>query len=85
MQVRSELYIVCQYFCSMSIFLPPPLKRKMGLFENQVKQGLTGYTQTYIKFANTSIPNLRLLIALTVKFCCQNWNCMESGEYFGCC
>jgi hypothetical protein len=30
----------------------------MGLFENQVRQGLTGYTQTNIKFVNTSIKNL---------------------------
>jgi hypothetical protein len=47
LQVRSELYIIWQYFCSMSIFVL--FKKKNGIqFENEVRQGLTGYTQTYI-------------------------------------
>jgi len=56
--VRSVHYIIYQYFCSMSNFIYFFFRKNGVQFENQVKQGLTGYTQTYIKFANTSISNL---------------------------
>ena len=43
-QVRSELYIIFQYFCSVNIFF---FKKNRVQFGNQAKQGLTRYTQTY--------------------------------------